>query len=303
MLTVGGAVRRTFGKTLTLIVACLAIAWPAAAVAQTAQGPTPPENYTLDANGVDVVMGTFNFSTTDVAIGPEDGGLAFSRVTAGEVQRANLDGLIEVMVAGEVSTGNFIWAYTVSLGGGSTTYETYSSNSPTAPMASRSADGSTLTFNGVDTYTLVDSRGTVRLFSTAYAPPSGLSPFFVPVAGPGGRITRLTKPNGERWDWHYRSETVGSATTHRIQSVTNTRGYQIKFEYEFNAAPATQSELNAFGLLTSARGINNAVDYCAPAADVCAGLTQAWPVATYTRSAVAGGQRLEVTNGLNQTTG
>jgi YD repeat-containing protein len=272
-----------------------------AAQAQTAQGPQAPEHYTLDANNVDVVEGTFNYSATDVTIGPEQGGLAYSRITAGETQRGSFDGLIEVELAGEVSPGNFIWAYTVSLGGKSAVYQNYTSSSPTATMTSKSEDGSTLTFNGTNAYTHVDNSGTVRLFSTSYARPP--LPTWNPVSGPGGQITQMTRPDGERWTWNYRSEAVGTVATHRIQSVTNTRGFQVKFEYVFNSDPTTPAELTSFGQLASARGINNAVDYCDPAADTCSGFTQAWPVATYAHSTVGSNTRLDVTNALSQTTG
>lgn len=285
-----------------LLAAMLALTLAGAAHAQTAKGPQAPEHYTLDSNNVDVVEGTFNYSATDVSIGPEQGGLAYSRITAGETQRGSFDGLIEVEVAGEIPlTGIFIWAYTVSVGGKSEVFQNYSNSSPTATMSAKSLDGSTLTFDGTSIYTHVDASGTVRLFDMAYAPPPPI--YGTPASGYGGRVTRMTRPDGERWDWFYRSETVGTTTAHRIQSVTNTRGYQIKFEYAFNGNPTTLPELTSFGQLASARGINNAVDYCDPTADTCSTFTETWPVATYAHSTVGANTRLDVTNGLSQTTG
>lgn len=272
--------------------------WSAAS-AQTAQGAQAPEHYTVDDNNVDVIRGTFNFSTTDVSIGPEVGSLSYTRTTAGEVNRSNLDGLIEVQISGEASPGQYIWGYTASVGASSENFTTISGGQ----MSSQSVNGSTLAFDGT-TYTHIDASGTVRLFDPSLANPPAWG-VGTPPNGPGGRITRLTRPDGERWDWHYRSATFGSAPpVRRIQSVTSTRGYQIKFEYAFNSTPASQTQLDAFGQVIKVLAINNAVDYCDPQADVCMGLTQSWPSATYARTEVSTNvSRLDATNSLNQTTG
>jgi len=276
----------------------LCAGWNAAS-AQTAQGGQAPEHYTVDGNGVDVIRGTFNFSATDVTIGPEASGLSYTRTVAGEVNRSNLDGLIEAQITGEISPGQYNWGYEASVGPSS---ENFTATSP-GEMGSQSANGSTLSFNN-GIYTHIDAAGTVRLFDASLAnPPTWQTQ--TPPNGPGGRITRLTKPDGERWDWHYRSATFGTAPpVHRIQSVTSTRGYQIKFEYAFNGTPASQSQLDAFGQVTKVLAINNAVDYCDPQADVCAGFTQNWPSATYARTQISTNvSRLDVTNALNETTG
>ncbi|HYC97037.1 RHS repeat-associated core domain-containing protein [Brevundimonas sp.] len=288
-------------KSSVALVAVLAVlGFALSAQAQTAKGPQAPEHYTLDANHIDVVQGTYNYSATDVTIGPEQGGLSYTRISSGESQRSNLDGLIEVELAGS-GPGYDIWAYSVSIGGQKGFYQNLSTNSPTATMTAKSEDGSTLTYNGSNQYTHVDSSGTVRLFSTAYAVPSSGSSSA--ISGPGGQITQMTAPDGTRTDWHYRTATVGTTNAYRVQSVTNTRGYQIKFEYAFNGTPTTTAQLTSFQELTSARGINNAVDYCDPNADACSGFTETWPVATYAYSTAGSNKRVDVTNALGQTRG
>lgn len=288
---------KTSTSTLAIMTA-LGIAFTAQA--QTAQGPQAPEHYTVDANNVDVVQGTFNHAATDVAIGPQQGGLSYTRVSAGESQRSNFDGLIEVELAGS-APGYDIWAYTVSIGGKKRFYEILSTGSPTATMTAKGEDGSTLTYNGSNQYIHVDSSGTVRLFSTAYAMPH--APTWSPRAGPGGQIIQMTAPDGTRTDWHYRTATLGTENAYRVQSVTNTRGYQIKFEYAFNGTPSTFAQLTSFQELTSVRGINNAIDWCDPNADICSGFTETWPVATYAYSTSGSNRRTDVTNALSQTTG
>jgi hypothetical protein len=62
--------------------------------------PTPPEHYTLGARGVDLVQGTFNYSTTDLVIGqPGQGGIAMGRIWTSEGWRDNLAGTIAVSPA------------------------------------------------------------------------------------------------------------------------------------------------------------------------------------------------------------
>ncbi|MBX9576446.1 MAG: hypothetical protein K2X07_12500 [Caulobacteraceae bacterium] len=290
--------RNTKRRTLLLVAAATGSLWGSTAFAQTAQGAQAPENYAVDGNSIDVIRGTFNHSATDVAIGPQQGGLAYTRTIAGEVRRGNLDGLIEVQVVGEVIPGQFIYQYSVSIGSSSSLFQSYAATT----MDSLEADGATLSYDGTG-YTFTDAAGTVSLFNPALANP--LPPYASsPPAGPGGRLTRMTKPNGERWDWYYRSATIGSAIpVHRVQSVTNTLGYQVKFEYAFNGTPTTQAELDAFGTTTKALAINNTVDWCDPTGDTCGSLTQNWPQAQYQTTNFTGGFRLDVTNALSQTTG
>src|SRR5690606_20906472 len=64
----------------------------------------------------------------------------------------------------------------------------------------------------------------------------------------------------------------------RLQSISNNRGYQVSFTY---ASDDPQPILMNFFRRTSAVGINLAVDYCAPLATSCTGLTQTWPSVTY----------------------
>ncbi len=291
---------RSAKSSASILALMTALGLAGAAEAQTAKGPQAPESYTVDANNVDVVQGTFNHSATDVTIGPAQGGLSYTRISAGESQRSNIDGLIEVELAGQ-APGYDVWAYSVSIGGQKSFFQNLSINSPTATMTSKSQDGSTLTYDGSSQYTHVDASGTIRLFSTAYASP--YTSIGTPISGPGGQITQMTAPDGTRTDWHYRTATVGTTNAHRVQSVTNTRGYQIKFEYAFNGTPTTTGQLASFQELTSTRGINNAVDWCDPTADTCSGFTESWPVATYAYSTSGSNKRTDVTNALSQTTG
>jgi RHS repeat-associated protein len=84
---------------------------------------------------------------------------------------------------------------------------------------------------------------------------------------------------------------VGTAA--RIQSVTNNRGYQLKYNYQSATSP----------MLSSVTAINNGVDYCDPNADACAGFTQSWPTTTVstTSPAMTGANVYTITDPASRT--
>lgn len=280
------------------VTAALLSASGSEAFAQTARGPQAPETYAVDENNVDVIRGAHTFSVTDVAIGPEGNGLSYTRTVSGDRHRSNFDGLIEVELIGEQSPGVLLWQYTVSIGPQSSLFR-----SSGATLMGSVEGGSTLEYVAPGYYVHIDASGIVRTFATSLANPVSAPPGLTPPAGPGGRISQMVKPNGERWDWFYRSASYGTAMpVHRVQSVRNTLGYQVKFEYAFNGTPGSDEELMSFGSLTRSLGINNAVDWCDPIADTCGTLTQTWPQAQYATTPVTFGYRVDVTNLLGETT-
>ena len=65
------------------------------AIAQTQ--PVPPEHYTLDERGVDLVRGAFTYVSEEVAIGPRgQGGIAYGRIYTGEGWRDLWSGSIAI---------------------------------------------------------------------------------------------------------------------------------------------------------------------------------------------------------------
>lgn len=232
----------------------------------TVQAQTPPTDQpppirsTIDANGVDLVTGSLSVYDTELSVGPQGtGGLA--RIVFGggvllapATARDNLTGTIN-------SSGN---VYTVSLGAAS-----YSYSLSGTVFTSLQGDGSTLTQTNSTTYTWVRRDGATGVFSTTLF--GGLG-----VAANVARMTSLTYPNGEVDTYTYTTHTysvvpgtllVGS----RIEAVTNNFGYEIKYLYQ-----TSNNSLNDF-VLRQVIALNNAVDYCAPTATACTGLTVSWP--------------------------
>lgn len=248
--------RNTFKAAL--LVSSALIATPALAQQQ----PTPPEHYTLNGQGVDMVQGSFNHSATDVAIGqPGQGGLALGRVWASNGWRDNLAGTVQI--SGSI--------YIVSVGGISEAFT--KSGSTYTPVSNT---GSTLTESGI-TLTFTTADGTNVQFSTAYANMTSA------YTATGALVTSIRQPNGEQvdytWDgveycaqWDDSDPPVCLQWSNavRLASVRNNFGYQINLTYASNTAPNALAEVREQWLRrTEAIGINLAVEYCAPNATSC----------------------------------
>ena len=236
--------------------------------AQAVQIPPPPVEQSIDGNGVDVALGTFNLSSVDLSIGPAGPqGLFYAREFRGSGWRDNIMATIN-------SSGGKVM---VSIGGSSDSFVQSGST-----FTSDQGNGATLTLAGDYTYTSAD--GTVAVF----APANGE---YERMAANMGWVRYIVKPDGTRLDYSYLARdycpqaptgggcAVPLARSVRLQSLTNDFGYQLKFAYASNTLTDV-SQLDAWNRLASVRGINNAVEYCDPAADSCA-LTNAWPSVTY----------------------
>ncbi|GAA0330367.1 hypothetical protein GCM10009087_45680 [Sphingomonas oligophenolica] len=218
--------------------------------------PLPPSYSQIDENGVDISLGTFNYSSSVLSIGPAGaGGLSYGPQTLdGQWAADNFFGLALPTGSGGIS---------VSFGG-STEYF----NPSGSTWVSAQGSGATLTFNGTY-YVYTKSGGTVITYDVRTAVNSApvwtrASP--ISVKYPDGTILRLfykvitapaNTPNG---NWNM-------VVVSRLQSVTSNHGYMIKYGYSHPTAT----------YLSSVTAINTAVDYCDPTADSCTGLTQSWP--------------------------
>ena len=145
--------------------------------------------------------------------------------------------------------------------------------------------GQTLTKSGSTfTYTMAD--GTVVTFS-----PNPVNDHNLEFNQNGGVIKSITYPSGEVVNFTYvRGRVLMPAegpekpyylTAWRLQSVTNTLGYQLKLEY-LNDNPTTENELYDFKALVKVTGFNMAVDACAPEAAHCT-FSRTWPSASSMR--------------------
>jgi RHS repeat-associated protein len=244
-----------------------------AAAPALADVPAPPVRQTVDSNGVDVVRGTYVSNPTDVTIGPAGlHGLAFTRYWSGHGWRNSM----VVTMSGSGLTP------TVSIAGSSETFTRVANSS--SNYSADLANGSSLLREPSGDYVYTGRDGTVVRFM-----PAG-GAVFGGYDSDLGRARWVKSPDGTIMTFTYKNDSYlvyppggGSFTAFyaRLQSVTNNHGYQLKFTYGSNTL--SQGNEAAWKYPTRVTAINNAVEYCDPAADACT-LTNAWPHSDYAYS-------------------
>lgn len=260
--------RRAIGAA-TAWVFILLLAGPQPVRAQTPDAAIAPPTYkAIDVNGVDLVSGTLGVQTPSISIGPADGGLTFSmsydpsarptyisgspnpgHLYGGGGFRSNFDGGIYYSVTMQPVNGVQYYIANVSF---QNTSEMFISPD-NATWTSATQSGATLVGT---TYTARD--GTVAVFGVP--PPVG-------EAADWSGLTSITKPNGETLTYVW--------TVYGLQAIASNRGYQIHYTYD----PSSP------GTVTQVMAINTAVDSCDPSANVCSGLSQAWPTLAFSYNA------------------
>jgi RHS repeat-associated protein len=231
---------------------------PSAVLAQTAPAATASE---IDGNGVDLLDGSFNLQQIDVSAGPQElhgGGLGFARTYGvsgwSNNQRAFLDRRVE---------GGQTYVY-VTFGAVAEKFQYVGGvYTPVVPR------GSTLTAtagSGVTTYVYVARDGT-RVGFSEYA-----------ASSLGSRIDYVLHPRQDLDTYTYKVEFLNGIRYERLQSVTNNVGWQLKLSYGTNVL--TTGSAAEWQRVAAVKAINNAVEYCNPAADGCS-LAAAWPEASY----------------------
>jgi RHS repeat-associated protein len=238
--------------------------------------PAPPVRHNVDSNGVDLVRGTYNTSPTDISIGPAGlHGLAYTRYWAGHGWRHSLTATMSGSGASP----------TVSIAGTSDTFTRVAITSTGTTYTSDLADGATLFREPAGDYVYTGRDGTIVRFMPAGGAMLGGYDSEI------GRARSITSPEGTVVTFHYKTGSYSvpapgggmwTVIYARIQSVTNNHGYQLKFTYGTNTL--SQGNEAAWKYPTRVTGINNAVEYCDPAADSCS-LANAWPHSDYGYSA------------------
>nr|WP_314121761.1 RHS repeat-associated core domain-containing protein [uncultured Brevundimonas sp.] len=248
-----------------LLLSSALIATPAFAQQQ----PIPPEHYTLDARGVDLVTGIHAFATTEVVIGnPEQGGLRYGRVWTRSGWRDINSGTINAI-------GN---SYTVSVGPVS---EIFNRSGSTFTPSSNNGSKLELVSGG---YRFTSKNGDLYSFSGTV---SSAWPYIANIAVLG----YITRANGEHIQYNYLTREycnsfdpyLGDCTSYqsasRLESITNNRGYQLKYYYTVDEVDANNTQ--QWNTPISVRGINNAIDYCDPSAPSPCTFTRTWPSITF----------------------
>lgn len=221
----------------------LGLAVPAAATAQNVLAAPPPTKYVLDDRGVDVRLGTFNLSTTDVSIGPAEGGMTYSRTFAGSGWRDNLTSTGQA-----TSTTNTV----LSLGGYSEAFT--KSGSVFTPVI---PNGATLTLSGlITTWTWAD--GTVVIID------GSMGTYYGRGNANSGRITSMTRPNGEKTIYSYEIAEFETRPERavRLSSAINNQGYGLFLNYAQPWTPTGPEQFPEWTRIAGVTGGNLAYDNC-----------------------------------------
>ena len=236
------------------------------ALAQSAPlPPRPPEHYTLDARGVDLVTGNFAYAAEDLRIGGDDNSLAVTRQYANGSWRFSYSGFIEVI--GSTAT--------VSYGASSETFNisgsTYTPSSQTGSTLSKSGDVYTYTKRSGETltYRVMQVGGTTS---------------------PHAAIERYREPNGRTININQKIASFCMVVVQnfcqfytpaaRIESIDDNFGNQIVFGYQTDVAPYGGNR--DWFRKTNATGVNLAFERCTITGAGCTGVASSWPKATYT---------------------
>ncbi|MDI1325557.1 MAG: hypothetical protein PSV23_02035 [Brevundimonas sp.] len=249
-----------------------------AGVAQAQTAPLPPEHYTMDPQGVDLVSGDFPLAVEEVSIGQPGKGLSYGRFLLGNQWR-------DVTVGGLTCSGT---SCTVAVDSVS---EVFDETSPGVWTSSQDT-GSTLTFSG-GAYTYTRAGGTVWVISKAGVGRYGFDLGVNSKSEPSGLVTEYVYTTDVYCAGYDPEENCSYwETVSKIRSYQTSTGYQIHYEYLTDGDPTD----GAYYVVSKVTGINLAVDYCYAGATSCAGLTQTWPSVTYSWTATGGGQIDTVTD-------
>lgn len=256
-------------RELLLAVTAISLAVPGLS-AQAQTGIQPPAAYNpVDPRGINLLTGTFSYQSSEIWVGPADGGLRYT---------ATLD------------TGARGWRHSVWGGVHETPFLPGPAQTPIFTVTLM-GQTSVFTADGFGGYTRIDGSGELTRPGgnfTLTALDGTVAVFIGSTYGPyvanRGLIASLTRPNGEVLTWTYNAAT-------EIQSVNSNRGYQLHFSY------STQSSAPAI----TVTALNNAIDACAPTANVCS-FSRAWPSLSLTQTGTGLVTERRITDSLNRTT-
>lgn len=277
-------VRRTALALTTIL--CSGLAAPS--FAQVA-APAPVRS-NIDANGVDLFLGTMNVDGPALSAGDGDKqGLTWRKLVRGA--RGWGDTLVGTLVVSGATTY-------ISFGG-----KTYQFTLSGTTYTSTEKDGSALTKSG-SSYTFTAADGTVANFSSSYV---GVYPY----RNVQGNVTSVTKPNGTTFSYSYASMSYCAAskpggdgdiclqhqTAYRISSITSNAQYRLSFQYanwdgvalDPNTVPSG-SDWSGWGDITSVTLVNTAVSGSTARSQA------------FSASYSGGNSYYNITDALNQTT-
>lgn len=244
-----GAQRRGSWAAATFALAVFGCGAVSAQTSTVVNIPGPPIVTAIDANGVDLIGGSFNISLAQLSIGGAGSGLSRAQIPAGT------DDFYGAIVRLPNPTGSSVLThvFTVTIGRSAETFSKIS-----GVYSSWRRNGSILSCDLVNcSYT--QSDGTVANFvltGDITTPFTAHNDTDVAVA----HLTSITKPDGEIISLTYPAREYPNYAY--SLTVYSSLGWMLKHQPE---------RIDA---------INTSVDYCSPTAESCANTTVIWPYVT-----------------------
>jgi RHS repeat-associated protein len=290
---------RILRRSVLCISTILASGLAAPAFAQSGPGTLAPPavRQPLDENGVDVIRGTLSVETPGISIGP-GGRAGLSYQLQADDSASSAQGWRDSVAATLSQSGTVV---TATVNGESDSFDIIG-----GVYVPTEGNGSSLTLSGI-VYTYTSRDGTIVKFNQSLG-------YFSYYQSTLGQASEILHPDGSKTVFTYKvAEHCGSGWENgdcpsgampiaRVQSVTNSNGYQLKFSYAFNGEQTTMSTFRNWANVASVKAINNASEYCSPVADGLCSTTGPWPVATVTRSTVGSVSTLAVSDAASRTT-
>jgi YD repeat-containing protein len=253
--------------------------------------PFPSEISSSDVNGVNLVSGQANFSVSDIAIGPQDGGLtntvsSYSADT-GIPQAVLANGfyptLLTMSGGNIVPTGQAMPIGSNYMGGiaevtGLNASTTFSFNGTSERF--NGAIGSGCTQSGISYVSLSKRGGSLQSNGggiLTYTDRDGAK-YTIKCGGfahpdqKNGAVTNVFYPNGQKINIVYQG--FQTAYVPRISSVESNLGWQLKFKYNVPVGSAN------YRMASGVVAINRSFELCDSMADTCAPTMQ-WPISAY----------------------
>lgn len=239
----------------------------------------------VDENGVDLTSGQVIVPSTSVSIGGENG-LTHVRTRVENGWRHNY------MISAEIQSGAATAA--INVGGSRMTFNRIIGT--TSSYESAQGTGEILEANfstGTHTYTMRD--GTQVIFKESYVA-NGESYYGIVNA----LAETIIRPDGHKTTLHYLNDSYlltwpfGSMNIYvvRLQSVTTSTGYQLKFRYA--ADTPTSSNVSDWYRPLKVTAINNAVDACDPVSSLSCSFSRDWPSIGYVPTTDGSGNAVEI---------
>lgn len=264
-----------FGVVPGALAAAWALTGLVPASAQTAL-PSPPEAKIEDENGVDLVSGTMRLVVTDVSMGPfSHSRRSYARPKDYAYGIAPNGGMVSSY---ELGVGlaqpenpwpnqgvDSRWKYTVDVGAAREDFYINSDDTLEATrggVLERSA-GSSFCSGGIWTYR--SGTGVVATINMEL----GGGGDGAGAPGSCGRVLQVNEPNGliTRFTYYVPYPNANGGGWAMLRSVNRNDGYQLKYRY---------TGTTPIGVTV----INNAYEYCDPAAESCS-LSGSWPSSSY----------------------